>query len=105
MSNYNQMFNTKDALDAPPENPIYKTTSETVDPLTTAKQKPKPLAVVTNCNLLNVRKKPSKDSEVIKVINKGNKVLPIKMTDEDWAYIQMRDRTCGYVMRAFIEEV
>ena len=81
------------------------TKSDAIDPLTTAKQKPKPLAVVTNCNLLNVRKKPSKDSEVIKVINKGNKVLPIKMTDEDWAYIQMRDRTCGYVMRAFIEEV
>lgn len=56
--------------------------------------------VVTNCDRLNVRREPTKNSEVVAVIKAGTEVAIISSkSTEDWYYIALWD---GYVMKEYI---
>ena len=62
-------------------------------------------AEVVNCDLLNVRSKPSKGSEVLTIINKGDNITIIESSGNYWTYVELSDNTCGYVMSEYIQEV
>lgn len=58
--------------------------------------------IVRNCELLNVRKEPNTDSDIIKVINHGDEINIIK---EDKGIISddFYKTTDGYVMKKYIK--
>lgn len=61
--------------------------------------------VVCNCGRLNVRKRPSKKSEVLEVINKGA-LLIIETPNKDkptWYKVTTEKGTVGHCMAEFIE--
>lgn len=54
--------------------------------------------VVTNCDRLNIRSKPTKDSDVVMVIKNGMKApIDLSKSTEDWYYVGS-----GYVMKDYI---
>jgi hypothetical protein len=56
--------------------------------------------VVSNCEKLNVRRRPAKKSEVVTVIKAGTEVAIVSSkSTEDWYYIALWE---GYVMKEFI---
>ena len=58
--------------------------------------------IVRNCELLNVRKEPNTDSDIIKVINHGDEINIIK----EYKGIMSADfykTTDGYVMKKYIK--
>lgn len=61
-------------------------------------------AVVVNCEKLNVRVEPTKESDVVCVIDKGTEVTIIDDPDnEDWLWIYTKDNAEGYSMRNYLK--
>lgn len=63
--------------------------------------------LVDGCNLLNMRKRPSMDSDVVSIIRVNDKIdiLPDPIDIEPgWASVSVNG-TKGFVIRKFIEEV
>lgn len=58
--------------------------------------------IVRNCELLNVRKEPNTDSDIIKVINRGDEVNIIK-EDKGIMSSDFYKTTDGYVMKKYIK--
>ena len=58
--------------------------------------------IVINCELLNVRKEPNTDSDIIKVINHGDEVNIIK-EDKGVMSADFHKTTDGYVMKKYIK--
>ena len=58
--------------------------------------------IVRNCELLNVRKEPNTDSDIIKVINRGDEVDIIK-EDKGIMSADFYKTTDGYVMKKYIK--
>ena len=58
--------------------------------------------IVRNCELLNVRKEPNTDSDIIKVINRGDEVNIIK-EDKGIMSTDFYKTTDGYVMKKYIK--
>ena len=58
--------------------------------------------IVRNCELLNVRKEPNTDSDIIKVINRGDEVDIIK-EDKGIMSADFNKTTDGYVMKKYIK--
>lgn len=58
--------------------------------------------IVRNCELLNVRKEPNTDSDIIKVINHGDEVNIIK-EDKGIMSADFYKTTDGYVMKKYIK--
>lgn len=61
--------------------------------------------VVANCNKLNVRTMPSKDSDVVTVIDAGTKVDIVSDANEDFYEIQVMmgdGGILGYCMKAYV---
>lgn len=56
---------------------------------------------------LNVRKDPSKDSEILKVLNDGDKVVVTKANeqtdDSDYYEVHLGEDTVGYCIKTFIK--
>lgn len=113
MSNKHRNYN---AMSNKPKETTYEPTEETlvtegnvvddspsyVAPETAVEPPEEPVyGVVANCDRLNVRSKPTKNSEVVTVIKADMDVaiIPSKST-EDWYYIALWD---GYVMKEFIK--
>lgn len=58
--------------------------------------------IVRNCELLNVRKEPNTDSDIIKVINRGDEINIIK-EDKGIMSADFYKTTDGYVMKNYIK--
>ena len=58
--------------------------------------------IVRNCELLNVRKEPNTDSDIIKVINHGDEIDIIK-EDKGIISADFYKTTDGYVMKKYIK--
>ena len=58
--------------------------------------------IVRNCELLNVRKEPNTDSDIIKVINHGDEINIIK-EDKRIMSADFYKTTDGYVMKKYIK--
>ena len=58
--------------------------------------------IVRNCELLNVRKEPNTDSDIIKVINRGDEINIIK-EDKGIMSTDFYKTTDGYVMKKYIK--
>ena len=58
--------------------------------------------IVRNCELLNVRKEPNTDSDVIKVINRDDEINIIK-EDKGIMSADFYKTTDGYVMKKYIK--
>ena len=58
--------------------------------------------IVRNCELLNVRKEPNTDSDIIKVINRGDEINIIK-EDKEIMSADFYKTTDGYVMKNYIK--
>ena len=99
--NYNKMYNK------PVEEPVVEgVPTTTVEPAEEAKAEPavKPAPVkigAVSCELLNVRKAPNKDSEVLEVIKMESKVT-ILDKDKEWYKVKTAKDTIGYCMKKFI---
>lgn len=57
--------------------------------------------VVVTCGALNVREQASTDSEVLKIVHEGDKLVVLEDCG-DWYKIE-HDATPGYVMRSFVK--
>ena len=58
--------------------------------------------IVRNCELLNVRKEPNTNSDIIKVINHGDEINIIK-EDKGIMSADFYKTTDGYVMKKYIK--
>ena len=58
--------------------------------------------IVRNCELLNVRKEPNTDSDIIKVINHGDEINLFK-EDKGIMSADFYKTTDGYVMKKYIK--
>ena len=67
------------------------------------------LAKIINCNQLNLRESESREAKILCILNKGDIVTIISASIQEhcdgWAYVSLKDGTCGYVVIDFIEEV
>lgn len=62
--------------------------------------------VVTNCANLNIRKKPDKDADILKVIPEGEEVVIDVADNTDIFYnVILKDGTEGFAMKEFIKLV
>ena len=62
----------------------------------------KEVCIVRNCELLNVRKEPNTDSDIIKVINRDDEINIIK-EDKGIMSADFYKTTDGYVMKKYIK--
>lgn len=62
----------------------------------------KVIGIVINCQKLNIRKGPSKSTEVECVIEAGKEVEIIKQANASWYSVTFDDKK-GYCMKKFIE--
>ena len=93
--NYNKMYNK------PVEEPVVEgVPTTTVEPAEEAKVEPAKIGAVT-CELLNVRKAPNKDSDVLEVIKMESKVT-ILDKNKEWYKVKTAKDTIGYCMKKFI---
>lgn len=61
------------------------------------------IGIVSNCSKLNVREKPTKDSEVKCVLNEGTEVIiDIENSTNTWYYVTTPSGIEGYCMTQFI---
>lgn len=58
--------------------------------------------IVKDCMNLNVRKKPSKDSEILGVIPKDSEVILVDDTVDGWFKVRAKGIGTGFCMRKYI---
>lgn len=59
--------------------------------------------VVANCAKLNVRSKPSTNSDVVTVLNAGDEIsIDVDKSTEEWLKIRTADGVKGYCMKKFV---
>lgn len=59
--------------------------------------------VVANCAKLNVRSKPSTDSDVVTVLNAGDEIsIDVDLSTDEWLKIRTADGVKGYCMKKFV---
>lgn len=65
---------------------------------------PEPVyGVVHNCEKLNVRKRPSKDSEIVFVLNEGSEIsIDEENSTEEWYSITHVSGVEGFCMKQFV---
>ena len=56
---------------------------------------------VVNCQLLNVRKRPKRDAEILRVITKDDEVEILNTTGE-FLRVKLSDGTYGFCMSTYI---
>lgn len=60
------------------------------------------LLTVTNCAAVNLRKKPSKNSEVLTILPKDSIVEKVSSNVEGWTRVKTVDNTIGFVMNDYL---
>lgn len=60
--------------------------------------------VIVNTEILNLRKSPSLDAEIVKKLSIGTEALKLQSNDE-WSEVQLDDGTKGWVFRTYVKEV
>lgn len=64
------------------------------------------IGVVANCELLNVRKEPDKDSSVVGIIGNGIEVIiDMKTSTDEFYHVLVQPDIVGYCMKKFINLV
>lgn len=58
--------------------------------------------VKVNCNLLNVREQPNKDSKVLLVVKLEDEMTLLDTINNEWCKVETND-TIGYCMTEFID--
>lgn len=59
--------------------------------------------VVAKCAKLNVRSKPSTDSDVVTVLNAGDEIsIDVDKSTDEWLKIRTADGVKGYCMKKFV---
>lgn len=58
--------------------------------------------IVKDCMNLNVRKKPSKDSEILGIIPKDSEVILVDDTVDGWFKVRAKGIGTGFCMRKYI---
>lgn len=61
---------------------------------------------VVNCQLLNVRKRPKRDAEILRVIAKDEEVEilnEVLVNTEEYLRVKLSDGTYGFCMAKYIE--
>lgn len=63
-------------------------------------------AFVTDCMKLNVRKFPSKDSEVVNVVNVNDELeVYLDLDNDDWFHVRTPSGVIGYCMKQYLNVV
>lgn len=58
---------------------------------------------IANCTLVNIRKKPTKTSEVLSVLRQNSKVtIDTTKSNDEWYNVTTKDGINGYVMKAYV---
>lgn len=60
---------------------------------------------VVNCKRLNLRKKPSKESKIVTVLNEGEPVVILYKRSDEWYHINDPNGQYGFVMAQFVSEI
>ncbi len=60
--------------------------------------------VIVNTEILNLRKSPSLDAEIVKKLSLGTEAKKLQSNDE-WSEVQLEDGTKGWVFRTYVKEV
>ena len=81
------------------EIPVEETKEEVVE--AAADDEPLGIGVVTDCLKLNVRKEPSKDADVIKIIDALTEVIILKEVG-DFYEVALKTGESGYCMKKYI---
>lgn len=87
--------NTEEAV----ETPVEETTEEVVEEA--SDDEILDIGVVTDCLKLNVRKQPSKDAEVLKIIDALTEVVILKEVN-DFYEVALKTGESGYCMKKYI---
>lgn len=87
--------NTEEAV----ETPVEETTEEVVEEA--SDDEILVIGVVTDCLKLNVRKQPSKDAEVLKIIDALTEVVILKEVN-DFYEVALKTGESGYCMKKYI---
>lgn len=87
--------NTEEAV----ETPVEETTEEVVEEA--SDDEILDIGVVTDCLKLNVRKQPSKDAEVLKIIDALTEVIILKEVG-DFYEVALKTGESGYCMKKYI---
>lgn len=62
--------------------------------------------VVANCANLNIRKKPDKDADILKVVPEGEEVvIDVKDNTDKFYNVILKDGTEGFAMKEYIKLV
>ena len=77
---------------------IEKLTTETIKTEAPSKKKGKVI-----CQSLNMRKRPTIDSEILRILTKGTEVKILDDTDDTWYKVCVGGVGTGFCMREFIK--
>ena len=77
---------------------IEKSTTETIKTEATSKKKGNVI-----CQSLNMRKEPTIDSEILRILTKGTEVKILDDTDDTWYKVCVGGVGTGFCMREFIK--
>lgn len=58
---------------------------------------------IVKCSKLNIRKTPTKGSDILKIISEGTEVEILKDADDVWYKIRVGEIENGYCMKEFIK--
>ena len=58
---------------------------------------------IVNCNKLNVRIEPKKDSDILSIISQNDVVQILDDSDEEFYKVMISDNKEGYCMKKFID--
>jgi uncharacterized protein YgiM (DUF1202 family) len=69
-----------------------------------SKEEEKKYAALIGCKSLNLRKTPTKDGDVVKIITGTDSIVVERKADNGWYKVKV-DKTSGFVMDKFIEVI
>lgn len=77
-------------------------TEEVKEVVESKSKAPEKVAVVYNCEKLNLRKNPDAKAEIISVLAKNEKLTFKNKVDRDWSHVVTSSGLDGYVMNNYI---
>lgn len=82
---------------------VEETVIENVEPEAVVEEKPEVVGVVSNCTQLNVRKKATKSSDAVCVVNKGVElVIDESKSNNKWFKVTTKDGKEGFCMKDYV---
>lgn len=85
-----------DTVETPVEQPVEQPVEEEVVKKTTKE------AVVSGCNMLNIRADSNKDAAVVAVVSVGTEVIVDKCKTKGWYQVWLANGVSGFCMKDYI---